>query len=261
MLGTDRSAIPKATAAILESPTRDHSIREQEWNTAPNLPLVSIIIPVFNGAQFLSDAVENVRSQAYPAIELIVVDDGSTDAIEETINNLPLEVRLLRQSNRGPAAARNLGIKNATGDLLAFLDVDDLWPENNLYMLVRHLLENTQLQLVRGHAQIMQLEAHNNEYRLIGNPLESFPDYIGAALYRKSLFQAVGLFDQTRFFGEDSDWFERVDQSGEAMQTLDLVTLHVRRHGGNMTENKPLATMRKLQLVKKHLEARREPAS
>ncbi|MFT7176574.1 MAG: GT2 family glycosyltransferase, partial [Halioglobus sp.] len=99
------------------------------------------------------------------------------------------------------------------------------------------------------------------EYRLIGNPLESFPDYIGAALYRKSLFQAVGLFDQTRFFGEDSDWFERVDQSGEAMQTLDLVTLHVRRHGGNMTENKPLATMRKLQLVKKHLEARREPAS
>jgi glycosyltransferase involved in cell wall biosynthesis len=107
-----------------------------------NTQLVSVIIPLYNGASFLGGAIENVLAQNYQPLEIIVVDDGSTDASTEIAAAYPNGVRYVYQTNAGPAAARNRGIKLAQGPLIAFLDVDDLWSEHKLARQTAYLRAN-----------------------------------------------------------------------------------------------------------------------
>lgn len=236
---------------------------ETETAAAKARPLISVIVPVYNGASFLAEAVGNVLSQRYPALEIIIVDDGSKDAIEEAVAALPVDVRFFRQENAGPAAARNRGIRDASGDFIAFLDVDDLWPARNLELLVDYMLEHPELMVVRGHAQLMTLNADTGAYEYTGDPSKSFPHYIGAALYRRAAFETIGLFDEDLFNAEDTDWFTRLAESGLAQERLPQVTLFVRRHGGNMTANKSAAELNQTALAafKKSLDRRRAQAA
>ncbi len=89
-------------------------------------PVITAIIPVYNGERFLKDAVENILAQNYPSLELIIVDNGSRDRTEDIVKKLPAYIRYLKQENKGPASAMNQGIINASGDLLVFLDGDDV---------------------------------------------------------------------------------------------------------------------------------------
>jgi len=132
----------------MRTPPAAFAVRDQ--------PLISAIVPVYNGAGFLKDAVDAILGQRYPRIEIIVVDDGSTDNIDEVVASLPVEVRYFKQRNGGAAAARNRGIKEAAGDLIAFLDVDDIWPENNLISLVDTLDGHPEIAVVHGHGQLME---------------------------------------------------------------------------------------------------------
>lgn len=225
---------------------------------AGSAPLVSVIIPVYNGARFLPDAIDNVLRQNYPAVEIIVIDDGSTDDIDAVVAGLPVDVRFFKQKNGGAASARNRGIKDASGDMIAFLDVDDLWPECNLDFLVGTLLRNPVLDLVQGYAQLMAENAVTGKYEYIGNPRESFPHYIGAALYRRRAFEKVGLFDTELQFAEDTDWFNRAREKSASLERLDQVTLLVRRHDANMTRGKSLVELNTLRVFKKALDRRRE---
>jgi glycosyltransferase involved in cell wall biosynthesis len=98
------------------------------------------------------------------------------------VGALPIDIRYLKQENPGAAAARNHGIMEASAELIAFLDVDDLWPENVLGPLVRTLEQNPQYDAVRGFAQIMALNKKTGRFEFIefiGNPKESYPYYIG----------------------------------------------------------------------------------
>src|SRR3954451_22735593 len=88
-------------------------------------PLVSCIVPVFNGERYLREALQSILAQSYRPIEVVVVDDGSTDRSPVVVAGFGREVRYLRQENAGPAAARNHGVQEARGELLAFLDADD----------------------------------------------------------------------------------------------------------------------------------------
>src|SRR5262249_33293388 len=154
--------------------------------------------------RFLPEAIENILSQNYPALEIIVVDDGSTDDTEAAVRRLPCDVRYFRQEHSGPAAARNRGIRDSSGDYIAFLDVDDLWSEDHLHLLVGELMERPELDVVHGHAQLVQWVDTTRAYEYTGNPEEAFPYYIGAGVYRKRVFDQVGLFDRTLRFGEDT---------------------------------------------------------
>ena len=98
-------------------------------------PLVSVIMPVYNGAAFLTGAIDNIRRQNYEPLEIIIVDDGSTDSTGQIVASFGSDIRYVYQANQGPAAARNHGLRLATGDLIAFLDVDDLWAENRFVQL------------------------------------------------------------------------------------------------------------------------------
>jgi len=219
-------------------------------------PLISVVIPVHNGARFLADAVASALSQEYLALELIVIDDGSTDDIERVIADLPVEVRYFRQPRQGPAAARNAGIAAARGEFLAFLDVDDLWPPGALEKLVRSMLVE-ECEVAAGWAQMALYDERTSTTTAFGDAEASFPFYIGAALYRRSVFDAVGLFDSTMQYGEDTDWFARLHESGRALLRLPLATLIVRCHSANMTHGKDLVELGMVRAVKNSLDRRR----
>ncbi len=254
-LGSDLYGIPKAISGFFEAPEKysGQSLSKEENYEAP---LISIIVPVFNGEKFIRESIENILSQNYPAIEIIMVDDGSTDNSKKIIDELPVDVRYFHQPNAGPAAARNRGIRDVSGEYIAFLDVDDLWPENNLALLRKEIENDRDLSVVRGHAQLFKT-AEDGGMEFIGNPDESFPNYIGAGLYRKSAFSKVGLFDSDLTFGEDEDWYTRAMELKIKMKRLDEVTLYVRRHGGNMTEGKSLVELNMLKVFKKALDRER----
>lgn len=204
-------------------------------SAAESLPLVSVIVPVYNGARFLRRAIDSILAQHYPSLEIIVVDDGSTEDIAAAVSALPADVRFFRQDNAGPAAARNRGIRDASGEFIAFLDVDDRWTEGNLHALVHAMQARPEMMVVHGFAQMLTLDPASGEFLPQGNPAESFPYYIGAGLYRRQAFERVGLFDYTMRFGEDTDWYNRLRESGLPSERLSQVTLQVCRHGTNMT--------------------------
>jgi len=220
-------------------------------------PLISVVIPVLDGERFLEEAVRCVLAQRWPSLEIIVVDDGSTDRTPEIARALPCEVHYFRQENLGPAAARNRGIRDAAGDYVAFLDVDDLWPDNTLSTFMEELRADPALDLVQGYAQVTEWNDATGEWDYRGNPRESFPYSIATALYRKRVFDRVGLFDTALRFGEDTDWYQRARDAGVAMKKIDVVSLVVRRHGGNMTEGKSLLELNMLKVFKKALDRKR----
>ncbi len=220
-------------------------------------PLVSVIIPVYNGEAYLVDAVGSIQQQHYEPIEIIAVDDGSTDGTAKIIADFGNNVRYVYQSNSGPAAARNRGLRMSKGDVIAFLDADDLWPENNLNLLVDKMLNNPEIEAIRGYAQLMEYNVETGKFYFVGNPKESFSYSIGAGIYRRSAFMKVGLFDTTLKFGEDSDWFIRANELNLKVKRLEDITLLVRRHGKNMTHGKSLVELNTLNVLKKVISRKR----
>ena len=219
-------------------------------------PLVSVVIPVFNGERFLREAVQSVLAQQYSPIEIIVVDDGSTDGTATVAQSLPETVCYLYQTNQGPAAARNRGIEQAQGSLIAFADADDLWPAGKLKLQLPHLLRDPKIDIVLGRIQQVLLS------ETLSGPTQppgpAFSVNLGSAIVRKSVFERVGLFDETMRYSEDVDWFMRARENGAAIVTIDAVTLFYRQHEQNMTRGKSTSELNVLKALKKSLDRRRE---
>lgn len=253
--GTNMKEVPTSIGNFIKNPhsfvSREKVFKKEE------LPLVTVIIPVYNGEKFIENAIQNVINQRYPALEIIVVNDGSTDKTEEAVNSLQVDIRCFKQDNMGPSSARNWGIKDASGEYIAFLDVDDMWPENNLHLLVEELEKSPETDIIRGHAQLYRKNT-NNEVEYLGDPKESFKYYIGAGLYRKSVFEKVGLFDRNLLYGEDTDWYYRAMENRISVKWMDEITLFVQRHGKNMTEGKNILELNKLKTFKKVLDRDRQ---
>ncbi len=246
--GRNLTLIPQAIINFITG--NSFKIANDTINEEHEKPLISVIIPTYNGAQFIPEAINHILSQHYPHIEIIVVDDGSTDNTQSIVEQLTTDVRYFHQPNSGPASARNRGIRNASGDFIAFLDVDDYWPEHTLNILIHELREHPELELARGYAQLFRKE-ESDKIEFLGNAKESFPSYIGAGLYRKSAFDKVGLYDQELRFGEDGDWFNRAEEKNIAMKRIEDVTLMVQRHESNMTKGKNLVELNMLKIFKK----------
>jgi hypothetical protein len=257
-LGSDLTGVVRAISQLLAegAETAGSAPRPPEPTGAP--PLVTVIVPVYNGAMFLRAAIENILGQGYPSIEIIVVDDGSTDDIDGAVASVASDLRFFKQSNAGAAAARNRGIRDASGEFIAFLDVDDLWPEGNLRVFVEFMRGHPDIDVVHGYGQLMEFDATTGGYEYVGNPHESFPFYIGAALFRRRAFEKVGLFDPELRFAEDTDWFNRAIESQIGLERLPQVSLLVRRHGQNLTHGKSLVELNTLRVFKKALDRKRQ---
>ena len=199
-------------------------------------PLVSVIIPVYNARPWIRQALESVFAQTYRPLEVIVVDDGSSDGSLDIPASFP-GVICLSQENKGPAAARNKGLALARGLFFAFLDADDLWLPDKLTRQIGFHLE---------HAQQGGSLVHMRQFLSQGATLPPWvrPDvgrhdeagYIPSALvvHRKA-FEKVGLFDESLKTAEDADWFCRASDCAVPMAVIEEVLLMKRLHGGNLS--------------------------
>ncbi len=183
-----------------------------------NHPHISVIIPTYNRAALLIEAVESVLAQTWSDFELIVVDDGSTDDTPQCLKKYSDRLIYLRQENRGVSAARNYGIANARGEWLAFLDSDDLWLPRKLAAQVdffRHnptaLICQTEEIWRRDDRRVNPKKIHQKHSGWIYE--RCLPLCIvspSAVMMRRSLLDAVGLFDETLPACEDYDLWLRI---------------------------------------------------
>lgn len=194
------------------------------------LPLISVVIPVYNGEAFLAESVGSVLAQGYPRIEIIVVDDGSTDATREIAGALP--VRYVLQPNQGPPAARNRGLSLATGEVVALLDADDLWPPDKLGNQLPFLLRNPDIDIVLGWTRYFRRRGDSGDTEL-SQPM--FVIQLGCALFRARLAERLGGFDESLRYGDDVDWFYRTREQEAGTLLVNRTTIHYRRHDANMT--------------------------
>ena len=202
----------------------------------PDAELVSVVIPAYNAARFLPDAIASIRQQSYEPLEIILVDDGSTDETRSLVERWP-DVRYLHQQNQGAAAARNAGIQAARGDLLAFLDADDVWTPDHLRLLLPHLLADPQLRFVWGTTRIVELNEDAADTRTYEVLRENVPMFLlGSALYRTSVFTEVGRFDPTLRIVHDMDWLAAARQMRVAGKRIADTVLVWRRRKGSLME-------------------------
>ena len=223
----------------------------------PNL--ISCIIPVFNGEQYLREAIDSIFNQTYRPLEVIVVDDGSTDGTPSLVASYREQVRYLRQANAGPGAARNLGLGVARGEFVAFLDADDLWHPEKLRRQMAQFAARAELDLSLTHVQnfwIPELQEEATKWR-DHRFMQPLPGYGPPMLLAKhAVFDRVGRFDPRLRIGEDTDWFLRAAEQKVVIEVLSDVLVYRRLHHANLTRIKK-GRAEFTQIVKASLDRRR----
>jgi len=230
--------------------------------SGPTTPRLSVIVPVYEMGRYLPEAIASIEAQGVDDVEIIVVDDGSTDETPQVVATLGDRVVAIRQDNAGPAAARNRGLAVARGDLIAFLDADDLWPEGKLELQVGRLDGDPELDAVLGRIQFVALEDGVVPEVEFEDPDAQTATHVhlGSGVYRRRAFDRIGGFDESLRFSEDVDWFMRAREAGLKIAIVADVTLVYRLHGSNMTRELRPADLRLVSVLKKSLDRRRAEA-
>jgi glycosyltransferase involved in cell wall biosynthesis len=202
-------------------------------------PKISVVIPAYNAERYLREALESVLAQHYPALEILVIDDGSADGTSGVAQSLA-GVRYVRQENAGAAAARNHGVRLAEGEWIAFLDADDLWTVGKLGWQSQVLREKPGIDIVLGQAeQFISPELDAETAARMQCPPGSQPGYLPSAmLLRKTSFDRVGGFDTKLSVGEFIDWYSRAEEKGLRTEMLPQVVFRRRLHATNQGQTK-----------------------
>lgn len=209
------------------------------------MPLVSVIMPAFNAERYIAEAVCSVLGQSHRDLELIVIDDGSTDGTARILASFDdSRVRVLRTNqNRGPGAARNLALGSAKGPVCALLDADDRWLTHHLRTMVAALLARADLVVVSGGCRL--IDDLGREVGLRTQPyspaaarwclLWRNPVIASSAVFRTAAALDAGLMDEGLRYGEDADLWARMCASGD-IDVLGTATIEYRVHFGGMTQ-------------------------
>ncbi|HKY43062.1 MAG TPA: glycosyltransferase family A protein [Pyrinomonadaceae bacterium] len=198
-------------------------------------PLVSVIIPVYNYARYLGEAIESVLGQTYQHLEVIVVDDGSTDGSGEVARSFA-GLRYCHQVHAGIGPARNKGVEVAQGEFIAFLDADDRWPVEKLDRQLRAFENDPALEMCFGQALQLQngpeWEAGVNDKRL--DVAGMVPGMVpGTMLIKRDAFLRVGKFQGDWKVGEFIDWYARAVELKLRSLVLPELLLWRRIHDSN----------------------------
>ncbi|RYZ54846.1 MAG: glycosyltransferase, partial [Chitinophagaceae bacterium] len=209
------------------------------------LPLVSVIIPSYNHARFLPDAIESIQKQTYPNTEIIVVDDGSTDNTKEVLSRYP-KLKYVYQKNQGLSAARNTGVKNSSAAYLIFADADDLLYHHAIAYNMDLLLANSNAAFVSGGYDLLDLDV--NRMKRIGREVTSdhylhflqgnYVGMHGTVLYRRWVFDEF-QFDVSLKACEDYDLYLNVSRKYPVIHHQEALACY-RMHASNMSGNATL---------------------
>jgi glycosyltransferase involved in cell wall biosynthesis len=223
---------------------------------------VSVIIPVRNGALYIDEAIKSVLAQAHSSLEILVIDDGSTDDTATVVQKLQgqsPQLHYIYQAPQGLSIGRNAGIQAAKGDYIAFLDADDRWCPNKLALQLP-IIEQKKADMVFGQVvHFLSPELSPTEAQKLGYQAQVMPAYsAGAMLIKKSTFLEVGKFDPACRVGEFIDWYLRAMDLGLTSICLEDVVLERRVHNSNTS--KKLSDFRQdyVRIVKTALDRRRK---
>jgi glycosyltransferase involved in cell wall biosynthesis len=203
--------------------------------------LITAVIPTYNYGRFVTQAVESALAQTYGPVEVIVVDDGSSDDTREQLGPYADRIRYIYQDNQSVAAARNTGIQAARGDLIAFLDADDLWHPHKLELQMRYLADHPSVQLLAVDRLPVGAEnwppinglAHLKARPITVEELVLQPHFApSGVLVRKECFDTVGFFDSSLRNAEDYDMWIRIACRFPVVK-LDVPLWWYRVHGAN----------------------------
>jgi glycosyltransferase involved in cell wall biosynthesis len=220
------------------------------------IPLVSVIIPAYNCAAFVGEAVRSVMRQDYPRKEIIAVNDGSTDETLSVLQSFGNDILVLDQPNAGAAAARNAGLRHAKGGYIAFLDGDDLWFAGKLGLQVRYLEEHPDVGLVFTDWTIWPEARDPRPLHMRPRLSKSLTDVIdpnesgwiysrllldcvlntSTVLIRSTIIREVGDFEQSLRNGQDYDFWLRISRITEIHKLVAPLAVY-RHHGGNSTHH------------------------
>jgi glycosyltransferase involved in cell wall biosynthesis len=221
-------------------------------------PLVSIVIAVKNGGRFLRSALESVRNTGYEPREVIIVDGKSEDDTRSIAASFA-EVRLIEQEDSGLSDAWNVGVGAAGGELIAFLDSDDLWAPNKLHAQVAFMKDHPEIQYTIGRVKFFLEPGFSVPLGFKRQLLED--DHVGripgTLLARRSLFDSIGGFDTEFALAGDVDWFARAKDNQVPMAVLDEVCLYKRVHDQNLSSNARLNSQELLEIFKKSVDRQR----
>ena len=195
---------------------------------------VSVVIPLFEHAKYVGEAIESVLAQTRPVFELVVVDDGSTDGGAEIAAAYGSSVRVVQQPHSGIGAARNHGARLTTGDLLAFLDADDVVPLERFERQVAFLEAFPDVDGVFGAVtEFAESGAVVGEWPVRAPRTAQIARLPSTLLFRRSAFDRVGPYDENLKRSEGLDWLARSDDAGIVLRPIDAVVLHRRLHDLN----------------------------
>jgi glycosyltransferase involved in cell wall biosynthesis len=209
---------------------------------------VSVIIPCYNSARYLAEAIQSVLDQTYTDFEIIIVNDGSTDETEAVVKGFSDQrIRYVYQANKGLAGARNAGLRLAQGEFLAFLDADDLFLPEKLNEQIDFLLKNSSIDLVAGGWEYINAERevlgverpwmYRNRELGVEDMLWQGVAPVHAVLVRRRIVEEVGGFDENMRACEDSDLWGRLAIAGCRCVLQPFVVCQYRLHSQNMSKD------------------------
>lgn len=197
---------------------------------------VTAVIPVYNGQRYLGEAIDSALAQDYRAMEVLVIDDGSTDSSAEIARSYGERIRYYYQRNEGLSAAQNAGVAGCQGDYIAYLDCDDLWVPGKISLQMDVFRLKPATDMVFGHVEQFYSRKTSTARR---GDMPVAPEVMagystGTMLARLDVFQRVGLFSPEFRVGEFLDWYARANDAGLVSVMLKEVLLKRRIHAENM---------------------------
>jgi glycosyltransferase involved in cell wall biosynthesis len=235
-------------------------------------PLISVVVPCHNAAQFIREAVDSVLAQSHSNLQIIVVDDGSTDDSVGRIADLRDRIEIVEQPNGGPAVARNAGLRAARGEFIAFLDADDTWHPRKLEVQARHAMGNSECGIVYSRWLDWRLDA-NGAWTPPPWPDENLDDttiieaesgwlylqllqdsviHTSNVFFRRDVILETGLFDTSLRKGQDLDYWLRASRLSQ-IHKLDATLSRYRIYDASLTFQ-PASTNYRAMIIQRALE-------
>jgi glycosyltransferase involved in cell wall biosynthesis len=226
---------------------------DEEWQDR-----ISLIIPCYNAELYIGEALASVLSQSRVPDEIIVIDDGSTDASAAIVAAMRApQLRLVRRTHQGDPAGRNFGLEIARGGLIAFLDADDLWTVDSVALRLKALNAHPAKHYCYGAVDQFLSPDLDPSRRIAVETPPITARVLGASLFRRSAFDGLGGFDPNINFGYVMEWLARAQQAGIAGIGIDRLVLRRRIHNSNSVYDEAALRAHYLRAIRSALRLKR----
>lgn len=208
-----------------------------------NYPLISVLMPAYNTELYIKEALNSIMATQYPNLDIIVINDGSTDNTAQIVADYPAPIRLYHQENKGIPITRNRTLSLMKGDIFTFLDADDVWTPYKF---------DVQLPLLQSADVVL------GKSKLYSNKQQWVSMLLSSGLYHRRVLDKVPSFNETLAIGEDSDWIYRIWEAGYHIVHHDNIVHTYRRHDNNITYDQEAVIKVSIRMIKRSLDRRRK---